>query len=286
MKKYVIYHGQCHDGATAAWVAWKKFGEEAEYIPATYGDEFPERIEKGSTVYIVDFSYSREVLIKKSIDMNLIVLDHHKTAKDNFVDISSSGLDFIFDMERSGAGIAWDYFFPAPDHFRPIAISLVEDRDLFKFKFIGSKPLYYVMQGYNYEFRKFDEIFTDTDETIETGKKFQEYNNSLIKTFSSQIKQFVVFDGVKMPVFELPKEFGSDVCNYYLNNCNDEYKCCAYFIQKKQNHWEWGLRSIGDFDVSLMAKKYGGGGHKNAAGFPVYTSGPYDLLFTKFAKRK
>jgi phosphoesterase RecJ-like protein len=26
------------------------------------------------------------------------------------------------------------------------------------------------------------------------------------------------------------------------------------------------LRSVGDFDVSKLAKEYGGGGHKNAAG--------------------
>ncbi len=31
----------------------------------------------------------------------------------------------------------------------------------------------------------------------------------------------------------------------------------------------WSLRSRGDFDVSEIAKKFGGGGHKNAAGFTV-----------------
>jgi oligoribonuclease NrnB/cAMP/cGMP phosphodiesterase (DHH superfamily) len=35
------------------------------------------------------------------------------------------------------------------------------------------------------------------------------------------------------------------------------------------------LRSIGDFDVSAIAKEYGGGGHKNSAGFSFTTS---DLL--------
>jgi nanoRNase/pAp phosphatase (c-di-AMP/oligoRNAs hydrolase) len=29
----------------------------------------------------------------------------------------------------------------------------------------------------------------------------------------------------------------------------------------------FSLRSIGDFDVSEIAKQYGGGGHKNASGF-------------------
>jgi nanoRNase/pAp phosphatase (c-di-AMP/oligoRNAs hydrolase) len=29
------------------------------------------------------------------------------------------------------------------------------------------------------------------------------------------------------------------------------------------------LRSKGDFDVSAIAKRFGGGGHKNAAGFNI-----------------
>ena len=31
----------------------------------------------------------------------------------------------------------------------------------------------------------------------------------------------------------------------------------------------YSLRSIGDFDVSVVAKAFGGGGHKNAAGFAL-----------------
>ena len=31
---------------------------------------------------------------------------------------------------------------------------------------------------------------------------------------------------------------------------------------------DFELRSTGDFDVSKIAVKYGGGGHMNAAGFP------------------
>ena len=29
------------------------------------------------------------------------------------------------------------------------------------------------------------------------------------------------------------------------------------------------LRSVGDYDVSAIAKTFGGGGHRNAAGFEV-----------------
>jgi nanoRNase/pAp phosphatase (c-di-AMP/oligoRNAs hydrolase) len=43
-------------------------------------------------------------------------------------------------------------------------------------------------------------------------------------------------------------------------------------------HREFSLRSVGDFDVSEIAKSFGGGGHKNAAGFKVPRSHPFARL--------
>lgn len=40
-------------------------------------------------------------------------------------------------------------------------------------------------------------------------------------------------------------------------------------LSQSGNMVKYSLRSIGDIDVSWMAKKYGGGGHKNAAGFSL-----------------
>lgn len=36
---------------------------------------------------------------------------------------------------------------------------------------------------------------------------------------------------------------------------------------RDRDMFQVSLRSVGDFDVSTIAKQYGGGGHKNAAGF-------------------
>jgi hypothetical protein len=59
----VIYHGNCNDGFCAAWVAWLKFGDKAEYISANYGDE-PPPVDSEDILYIVDFSYPRDILLK------------------------------------------------------------------------------------------------------------------------------------------------------------------------------------------------------------------------------
>ena len=40
-----------------------------------------------------------------------------------------------------------------------------------------------------------------------------------------------------------------------------------YQVNVQKNEVNWSLRSTGDCDVSAIAKKLGGGGHKHAAGF-------------------
>jgi uncharacterized protein len=56
MKTFVLYHANCPDGFGAAFAAWLKFGETAEYIPVKYGDISPQHV--SGTVHIVDFSFS------------------------------------------------------------------------------------------------------------------------------------------------------------------------------------------------------------------------------------
>ncbi len=50
----------------------------------------------------------------------------------------------------------------------------------------------------------------------------------------------------------------------------------VFFKQTQGNHYRVSLRSKGEVDVGAIAKKYGGGGHKNAAGCSV--DGPIDEL--------
>jgi nanoRNase/pAp phosphatase (c-di-AMP/oligoRNAs hydrolase) len=108
----VIYHGNCPDGFTAAWVTARKLGD-VELLAAKYGDDPPLEEATGRRVVIVDFSYPREKLEQLHATGSLLVLDHHKTAEADL-----QGLPYcVFDMQRSGARLAWDYFregYPVP----------------------------------------------------------------------------------------------------------------------------------------------------------------------------
>ena len=106
MSALVIYHADCYDGFTAAWIA-RQVMPDCELFPASYGKPPPYELARERAVYVLDFSYPREEMIElNECASALRVLDHHKTAEEN-----CRGLAFCdFDMDRSGAGMAWDYF--------------------------------------------------------------------------------------------------------------------------------------------------------------------------------
>ena len=58
----VIYHGNCADGFSAAWCFWRKYGEGADYVAGVYQQSPPDVA--GRDVYLVDFSYKRDVLLE------------------------------------------------------------------------------------------------------------------------------------------------------------------------------------------------------------------------------
>ena len=58
-------------------------------------------------------------------------------------------------------------------------------------------------------------------------------------------------------------KYASDL-GHLLANESGTFGCVYWF---NGENWIYSLRSNGDFDVSEIALKYGGGGHCNAASF-------------------
>lgn len=188
MRPLVIYHANCMDGAGAAFAAWLKFGDEAEYRPASYGDPAPTDEEvRGRDVYVLDFSYPRAELerIADAVELippgvvthkgRLVVLDHHKTAQEN-----CEGLDFCtFDMGMSGAALAWEHFHvPSGRHtytLNPL-FAYIQDRDLWRWDIPDSREISaaLALTGAFSDFRKLASIynswFTSKDGLIRDGR--------------------------------------------------------------------------------------------------------------------
>ena len=150
-----IYHANCADGFGAAWVVRKALGPDVEFHAAHYGDQAPDV--SGKNVIIVDFSYKYEALVALADKAtSVLVIDHHKTAMDDLTDVPQAELHYeahkkncsgklhaLFDISHSGAGLAWEFFFP--HHQRPALINHIEDRDLWRFKLEGTREIMAVL---------------------------------------------------------------------------------------------------------------------------------------------
>lgn len=254
----VIYHASCYDGFTAAWIA-KRAMPEAVLIPARHGEDAP-RVD-GDDVYVVDFSYPRDKMSQMWSSANsMVVLDHHKTAQ-----ADCEGLSFChFDMNRSGAGMAWDYF--NPGIARPAWVDRIEDRDLWRFKFGDTHAVHAFIASQQMSLKRWDEIHSmPFDSIVEGGSVVAEY----IKTFcakASQEARVIEFAGHRVVVLNTLYLNASETASVLLERHADADFSMTYY-QDRDGRWGHSLRSRSEFDVSVIAKKYGGGGHAQAAGF-------------------
>ena len=66
----------------------------------------------------------------------------------------------------------------------------------------------------------------------------------------------------------MPYQNASEMRSVLLDRHPDCVFAAGYF-QRADVRWQFSLRSRSDFDVSSVAKRYGGGGHAGAAGFDV-----------------
>ncbi len=258
---HVLYHAACDDGFGAAWCSWKHFGDNAKYIPVKYGDPVPD-MPLDSTVLILDFSYPRDDLERLAERCNVTVLDHHKTAQEDL-----AGLSFAqFDMDRSGAGMTWDYL--NPDTPRPPLIDHVEDRDLWRFRLQGTKQISSGLRSFEMDFAVWDAFAYDIDSLWEEGIAIERYIQRLCENLAEDAYIAEWSEGPVL-VVNAPGQLTSELADYLLEmeryQGNQVLFVAAY--KDMADRRLWSLRSRGDFDVGEVAKARGGGGHKNVAGF-------------------
>lgn len=281
-KIYVLYHASCMDGAGARYAAWKKFQDTAEYIAVNYGRPLPEMTD-GSEVYILDFSYDKQTLLNLKERMSfVIVLDHHKTAKEDL-----ENLDFAqFNMDKSGAVLAWEYFHPNSPI--PKLIEHVQDRDLWKFSIPDTKAVIAGFRNFQNDIPSWDVACSETDEgnyfldkVRANGKAVVEYTDSLIE---SAIKNVTVIDflGYTVGIVNATNhisEIGEAI--YSDKKLNVDFSI-TYFLTSQDGNPILSFRSK-SLPVSWIAKELGGGGHDLACGAPVDLHFLSDLLNNKFA---
>lgn len=283
-----IYHHPCYDGFTAAWSVRQALGEDVEFHATNYGREPPDVT--GRDVIIVDFSYPRDVLLAMGNARTILILDHHKTAADDLAGLlrpTGDGYDpqallleaqarcmpfplfAIFDMARSGAGIAWDYFNPGKT--RPKIVDYVEDRDLWQFILPFSREISAALHSWGFDFGLWDMLAQQLDDPIDRrgqvliGQALERRHHKDIDETLRSVTRRMIIGGISVPVANVPYAWASDAGNKLAQG--EPFAAC--YVDTPQGR-SFSLRSTdAGLDVSAIAKIYGGGGHRNASGFKM-----------------
>lgn len=254
----VLYHAECYDGQGARFAAETARGSQVRYHAVAYKQE-PPALPADAKVALVDFSYPREQMLQlQSKVAGVVVLDHHEKARQQLEGLPG----VVFEQERAGAGLAWAYFHP--NETEPELLRYVEDRDLWKFHLPKSQEVSAALASYPMDTKVWSGLQV-SDLQVE-GKAILRYKQQLV---DGAVKRafWGSLDGHRVPFATCSPELRSEVGHELLEKFA-EAPFAAIFYVNDQGGKEWSLRGReGGMDVNEIAKKFGGGGHKAAAGF-------------------
>jgi len=269
----IIFHHNDLDGRCAAAVVGKFLKTDPEFVETDYGHPFPMERATGRDVWLVDFSLkSAQFLDLLGRAARVWWIDHHKTAVEAVADLAEerrvSGV-WARDGEKSAALLAWEYLFEDP---APWAVEMVSDYDTWKHGdpqtvlFVAGMKAFEDSPGHPdspWPFllgaggeQKAIEIIIDggairTAETRVSAALLRAYG------FEAELQGLrllcLVRPGIKSYAFE------SAPPGRYDAFCAIAFDGFDYTVSL------YGCRP--DVDVSAVARSFGGGGHKGAAGF-------------------
>ena len=264
-----IYHANCDDGFGAAYAIWKAHGDAVKFHPGIYQADPPDVT--GLNVAIVDFSYKHPIMRAIALmARHVLVLDHHKTAEAELTGLGEEcpNVTVEFDMERSGAVMAWQHFHP--DVAVPSLLIYIQDRDLWTKKLPNIDEFTAALRSYPQDFKIWDDF--SVFELIEEGDSIQRYYRTIVE----QTKQHAYrrdVAGFDVPVVNASLFMASELAGELAQG--EPFAAC-YAESATNIIWSLRSRAPDGMDVAEIARRFGGGGHKHAAGFKV--AKPYALM--------
>jgi oligoribonuclease NrnB/cAMP/cGMP phosphodiesterase (DHH superfamily) len=285
-KLLCVYHFPCPDGFSAAWVVREALGEEnVEFVPMNYGQPYDIEMFRDRAVYLVDFSFkAKEMLAICDIADNVLVIDHHKTAEAELSGLMHDKLMTIFDMDHSGAVLTWNYFFAAQGIATtsgkvngidvPLFLKYIEDRDLWKWKLPASREICMAISSYDYTFENWSMLDAmcglDLYKLELEGRTLKRQFDKTLRAMLKETMYMGDFAGHHVPIANVPYAYASDAGNLMCDGPMSKAPFSVTYYDTANGFRKYSLRSTdAGLDVSEIAKMYGGGGHRNAAGFSL-----------------
>jgi len=305
----IIHHADCIDGFGAAYAAWRKFGSAAHYRPLHHGETVQPAEIAGHDVYILDFSFPPvELEAMATSARSLTQIDHHASARAPWADrLTKTGngsetfshpqlpLQIVFDLNKSGARLAWEHFLP--EQPLPLLLQHVEDQDLWRFALAETSRICRALRLQPFDFAVWHQMVEQTADRSSEPYRELLHSGSAIENFcrteterlaGSRLRmqarlrgeaidplqairhgQPVISDGdnswqaVNAVAINASALFASELGHQLA----EQGEIGLIWQLANDGEAKVSLRSRGQLDVAAIAMRYGGGGHRNAAGF-------------------
>lgn len=268
-----FYHSADLDGHCSGAIIKRQYSE-CEMIGINYGQEFPwQTIKEGEIVFMVDFSLQPFSLMERLNDRcKLIWIDHHKTAIDAAHEARFMAYEQILEIGEAGCELTWRYIHPEKDLSYAVFLlgrydvwDLGADKEIMPFQY-GMRMEQDTLPGAQI----WNEVFGEhpgfvVNEICATGKVVLKYQTAQSYKYAKACAFDTKINGVPaiaMNVGMANSQMFESVFDL------EKHKVMMPFVWK-DGKWTVSIYTVAEtgIDVGLIAKSFGGGGHKQAAGF-------------------
>lgn len=284
-----IYHIADHDGKGSAAVVRSVY-PQIELLGLNHDMEIPyDRIVKHEKVVVCDFALPVDYMFELSEKIDFTWIDHHASVIEQYDAAIAAGRKPIKGLRRSGTAamqLAWEYYYPQKPV--PLGIILLAKHDIFDLSDPMVQPFEYAMQSMGQNFPDapiWPRLFAgelDINQMVSEGKRILEWiqnrNYHLVRSMAFESR----IDGLRCICANMPQ--GRSTFFDSVDNLQN-YDVMINFYMNKNHLWNLSFYAVNKaVDVSKLAVKFGGGGHKGAAGASKLPQLP-DFLLTPVSEK-
>ena len=265
-----FYHNDM-DGKCSAAIVKRYYGSkmtDLDFIEMDYDRPFPfERVAKDEHVIIVDFSLQKPGDFKYLLSLtdDVVWIDHHKTAIEKH-QYEDSYLDGIRDTGDAGCVLTWEHYYPKKE--LPKIVELLGDYDIWAF--VYGDDTRNLQAGVKLEdthpCNQLWEVWLFAESSIhkmmDNGKLIRKYQQATRKQAVESNGFYAKFEGYRCICLN-----NSGRSSTYFDSVDQKTYDLMLSFNCNDKGWTVTLYNNTGIDASVIAVKYGGGGHPGACGF-------------------
>jgi hypothetical protein len=267
----VIYHNSSIDGFSAAFLIWLyKYQTRSDTQIEFYGTEYgmvPNDLE-GRHVICLGFTYRKpSLMMVLQQALSVTVIDNH--VFDDFDPKLSpnyaSNFRHLCDDTQASCTMVWNLLY-AEDKIPDILVH-IQDRELWRFKVKNTREVLAALSSYSMEFSVWYELFhTPIESVLRDGQVIRRYQTEIGRAVNRNVSRINFLEYTNVPIVNCPWFMVAEVVGALAQT---EPFALGYFDSSTKRHFSLRSSAKSPVDVCKLARKFGGGGHKNAAGFTL-----------------